>query len=200
MNNSIDISDLVSEQGTAVNKQLYRNSPLSKSQVAQEYAAGGSNAPALYNDLEPNLAIVHEKPEHRVMVMCKAQGMANADIAKQFGYTQAWVSQVLRQPWARKLLVELLQQCGVEAVQQALQGAALDSVFKLIDLRDNKETPPNVQANCAINILDRILGKPTQKIESQSTVHHVSGDIKEIDNELQAIQSELERRGAVQKN
>ena len=200
MNEPIDISDLVSEQGLEVNRQLYKNSPLSQSEVAREYKAGGSNAPALYNDLDPNLAIKHEKPEHRVMVMCKAQGMSNDAIAKQFGYTQAWVSQVLRQPWARKLLVELLQQCGVEAVQQALQGAALDSVFKLIDLRDSEKTPPNVQANCAINILDRILGKPTQKIESQSTVTHVSGDIQEIDSELKVIQAELERRGAVQKN
>lgn len=193
----MDISDLLSEQAVAVNDQLYPQSELKDSEIAKEY----ENSPhRLYNDTKPNFAIKHERPEHRMMVYMKAQGLSNGDIARHFGYTEPWTSQVLRQPWARKMLVDVLQTSGVEAVQGALQTSALDSVFKLIDLRDDPKAPYNVQANCAINILDRILGKPTQKIESSSTVTHVSQDVAEVEKELATIDAELARIGHTKNN
>src|SRR5262245_42118388 len=70
------------------NPQLYETSPLSASQIEQDYEA---NPNRLFNDRPPNLRILHEKPEHRVLVFLKAQGLSNTEIAQRTGYQIAWV-------------------------------------------------------------------------------------------------------------
>ena len=80
------------------NKQLYENSGLKELFAEKE---GGTTANPLFNAREPNLAIMHEKPEHRLLLWMKAQGASNREIAYQSGYTEAWLSQLFRQPWAQ---------------------------------------------------------------------------------------------------
>jgi len=173
------------------NPQLYAESPLAGSSVEEERLTSPDR---FFNEKAPNLAIIHEKPEHRRMISLKVEGYSNREIARIMEYQEAWVSQVLRQPWARKRICEELDRAGVESVEAILESAVEDSIWKVIDLRDKAESEV-VQLACARDILDRYLGKPVQKTENKSVSASVNltGDITEIDRRLEELKREEER-------
>jgi hypothetical protein len=163
-----------------MNTQLFENSSL-----REVYAEQGADSEKLFNSLDPNLAILHEKPHHRLILYMAARDFSNHEIAEASGFTAPWISQVLRQPWARKVLTEELNRAGRDELSGILEGAAKDSLFTLIELRDSAENE-SVRRSAADSLLDRFLGKPKQSIE-----HHVDGDLASIDDsklvaELQA--------------
>jgi len=165
-------------QAPPLNRQEYANSPLSGSNIEQ-HSLG--NEDAMFNQKAPNLAILHEKPEHRIALFLKAQGCSNKEIAEKTGYTYPWVSQLMRQPWARQRLVKEISAAGRDVVKELIASAASDSVFKLIELRDTADNE-SVQRAASDSLLDRFLGKPTQKIEQQNTEMPTS--IAALDQEL----------------
>lgn len=197
------IDRLLSETGEGsvskaapVNKQLFENSPLSGSAVEQDYEKSGVG---LFNDRSPNLAVLSEKPEHRIVIFLKAQGMSNNEIARRTGYTYPWVSQILRQPWARKRLVEEITASGRDAVEEMLKSAAEDSVYTLISERDNEAAKPSERIAAANSLLDRFLGKPTQKVEQ--TVRTGKLDtLEETERELALLEQEEARIRGTQRN
>lgn len=179
------------------NKQLFENSGLAElfadtplAKVAEQRTVEGT---ALFNQRPPNLAILHEKPEHRLLLWMKAQGASNREISKESGYTEAWLSQLFRQPWAQALLVEMMTSAGMDVVQQTLKSAAPDSVFKLIELRDDPDTPAAVQAKVCDSLLDRYLGKPKQQVEVQQTAQLSNESVEELDKRLAALEMEENR-------
>src|SRR2546430_16148555 len=92
-----------------LNTQLYENSPLSGSLKERDYEG---NPERLFNDRKPNFAILSEKPEHRLVVFLKAEGLSNTEIAARTGYQLAGVGQAPRQPWARERLVQEMSHAG----------------------------------------------------------------------------------------
>ena len=168
------------------NKQLYENSGLS-----QLFANAPKNS-GLFNAREPNLAILHEKPEHRLLLWMKAQGASNRQIAQESGYTEPWLSQLFRQPWAQERLVEMMRDAGMDVVQGLLKAAAPDSVLKLIELRDAPATPPAVVRATCVDLIENYLGKPTQRVEVQAN-NTTKMDIREIDAELASLEKEQNR-------
>ena len=181
--------------GPGLNRQLWENSPMNGSSVS---AVEEGSANRLFNSKEPNFGILSEKPEHRLIILLKAQGHSNVEIAKLTGYTNVWIGQILRQPWAKERLVEEISKGGTEAVQTLLQGSAVDSIYRIIELRDCSEDD-GVRLRSAQDLLDRHLGKATQHVEARSTVQHVSTEIGQLDAQLLKLEAE-ERRllGVVQ--
>lgn len=172
------------------NPQAYQHSGLAGSSVEEDYEGRKDR---LFNDRGPNLAIMHEKPEHRIAVLYKAQGKTNREIAKVLGWTEAWTSQVLRQPWAREaLLEEIRRNNGGEEVSAILRGEAVNTVFTLIDLRDTADDE-GVRLRASQDLLDRHLGKATQRVETKNESWHISGNIQDIDRKLAALQAEEQR-------
>jgi transcriptional regulator with XRE-family HTH domain len=147
---------------------------------------------SFYNAKDPNIPIAHEKPEHRLILWLKAQGFSNREIAQRMGYTEAWVSQVLRQPWARAQLVSELEDAGKNSLETILEASAADSLFTLIDLRDTA-TSEAVRLNAAKDLLDRFLGKAVQRVESTSEVHQVVETVEEYDKRLRELEAEEAR-------
>jgi len=175
------------------NKQLYVNSGL-KELFADSLPDGVNPVPknGFFNPREPNLAILHEKPEHRLLMWMKAQGASNREIAQQAGYTDAWISQLMRQPWAQKTLVEMMTEAGMDITQQLLKSACPDSVLKLIDLRDDPKTPPAVVRASCVDLIQQYLGKPKQQVEIQSK-NQTNLKVEELDKELARLDSETNR-------
>jgi hypothetical protein len=172
---------------TTINKQLYENSGL-KELFDNSDEADDQSRP-FFNQREPNLAIMHEKPEHRVLLMLKAQGLSNREIAEQTGYTEPWMSQLFRQPWAQAALSEFITNAGLDEVTQLLKGAAADSVRKLINIRDNPLAPPSVVRATCVDLLDRFMGKPAQHVHvEQTTVSPES--VGEIDKKIAELEAE----------
>lgn len=174
------------------NKQLFENSPLSGSAIDQDYSRDPDR---LYGDLDsqsPNLAILKEKPEHRMIVYLKAQGLSNNEIAERTGYTYPWVSQITRQPWFKQRLVAEMKESGRDSIQDMLKVTAADSVQTLIELRDTSDSPA-VRKAAASDLLDRYLGKPTMRVESTNSNKVTYEDVTGIDKELLKVNEELKR-------
>lgn len=130
-----------------------------------------------FNKKEPGYGIIHEKPEHRVVIFMKARGHSHKEIAEATGYTKEWVGQILRQPWAQDALVREINDAGRDELSTIIEGAAKDSLFSLIELRDDENAPASVRANTAQYLVDRFLGKPKQSIEQKI------GDINKASDE-----------------
>ncbi len=173
------------------NQSFYENSKLAGSTVEQEYK---ENPDALFNSKDPNWSILHESPRHRIIIFLKAQALSNRDIARRLDLTEAWVSNILRQPWARQRLVEEIREAGQDAVQGLLASAAEDSVLKIISVRDSA-TEPAVQLRAADSLLDRYLGKAVQRSEVKAEVTHMAEDIDAVNREIEENERELKRLG-----
>lgn len=144
----------------------------------------------LHNAKPPNVEIQHEKPEHRLMVYMKANGKSNAEVARQLGKTQAWVSQIVRQKWFRKRVLAEMKERSDMSIDKLLAHEAEGSLDTLIELRDHAQSE-QVRATSAINILDRFLGKPTQRIEKQKTTSNRVEEIEQLQAELVELEAEL---------
>lgn len=174
------------------NVQLFENSGLKDHAVSE---AARNDPDRLFSTTDratdPNLAILDEKPEHRLIVYLKAQGFSNKEVSDKTGYTQAWVSQITRQPWFRLRLVQELREAGIDQVQLVLKGNALDSIFTLVELRDDLQAPKAVRKAAADSLLDRYLGKPMQRISEEKDRTPSSEELHQIDQQIEAIDKEL---------
>lgn len=160
--------------------------PLNKAQTPEgesAFQALASDPDALHNPKRAAVDLKHEKAEHRVIVMLKAQGFSNMEIATQLGFTPVMVNYVVNQPWAQKRIVEEIQRAGRDEVETVLRGAVLDSVNTLISLRDNPGVKASDKRAISEYLIDRILGKPKQAID-----HNLQGRLTDLsDAELAAI-------------
>lgn len=153
----------------------------------------------LHGDRRPNLAISHEKPEHRVILYLKAQGMSNKEVADRTGYTQPWISQVVRQPWFKIRLLEELRTAGLDEVQTVLKGTTLDCVMNLIEIAQGNVAGAKVSDIRAANdsLIDRVLGKPKQTVDVNETrrSENVAAIESEIENKERRLAQIREARG-----
>jgi hypothetical protein len=140
----------------------YELSGLSLVDGSEEYVKSGD---ALHNDRAPHYGIKHQKPEHRIVILLKAQGNTNKEIANVTGLTPVSIANILRQPWARKQLVEEINSAGRNEVVQMFKGAALDVAERMIEIVNNPESRDSDKISAGHMILDRLFGKPNQPME-----------------------------------
>jgi hypothetical protein len=115
--------------------------------------------------------------------------LSNREIATQTGYTEPWISQVTRQPWFQERLIAALGNAEGEVLDEIVKVEAKNSMYKLVELRDTAKSE-DVQARCAIEILNRHLGKPVQRTENQSNVFHVTTKLEDLDRQLREVEEE----------
>jgi hypothetical protein len=80
------------------------------------------------------------------------------------GWTATAVGNICKQPWAQKIILGEITKAGRDAVEVLLNAEDLNSLAKLIDIRDDPETPKEVVRKCCNDVLDRKYGKPNQPI------------------------------------
>lgn len=175
-------------QNRFTNQQTIENNPMAQALVEQ-YA---SDPDALHNPKAPNLVIQHESPIHRLILLYRSKGMSHREIARQLGKSESWISQVCRQPWFQQRLVHMLAEAGGEIIDQIVRVEATNSIFKLVELRDNAKSE-SVQADCAKEIIYQLLGKPVQRVQTQSTVVQVAAKLEDLDKELRVVEEEEKR-------
>jgi hypothetical protein len=134
-----------------------------------------------------------ESPIHRAMILLKAQGLSNIEIAQRLDRTPACVSMVLRQPWARVRLLEELNAQGRPPIQQLLAASAYDSVQSLIDARDDEKARRSERIAAANSLLDRFMGKATTVIDQHVTHEATTTDLAAMQRELTALEAEEKR-------
>jgi len=175
------------------NKQLFENSPLRG--LFEDDELSETEVRPFFNGKNPNLAILHEKPEHRVLLMLKAQGMSNREIAKRSGYTEAWMSQLFRQPWATALLSEFITDAGLDVLDTMIKAEAVPSLLRLVEVRDMELNPKtaSVIASSCVSLLERHLGKPVQQVKVDQTTRTAASTVAEVDQKIKDLETETNR-------
>ena len=118
----------------------------------------------LHNPTDPRWTLKREKYEHRLIIYLKCNGFTNREIANKTGFHIVTINNVCKQSWARAIILAEITRAGRDQVETVLQGEALESVLKLIDIRDDDKTPVEVKRKAANDLLDRYMGKPNQPI------------------------------------
>jgi len=109
-----------------------------------------------------------EQPWHAVAVSLRALGASVSSIARDLGMTEASVSSALQTPWIQAQVRAKLEE-GERTIMDILKGETLKSVEVLVAIRDDEKVSANTRANVASGLLDRVLGKASQKVEVTAT-------------------------------
>lgn len=148
----------------------------------------------LHGAQDPDFNILHEKPEHRAILLLKMQLMTNKEVSEKTGYSQPWISQVCRQPWFRQRLLSMLHAEGLDPIQAILKPAAEDSIFRVMDLAENAASE-TVKLAANREILDRYLGKSVTKVENfDGGKVPKAEDLEKMDGEIERLESEIAAR------
>ena len=171
------------------NTQLYPQNTLSKTSANDYYQSENR----LFGDKPPNLAIKNERPEHRMIVYLKAQGLTNKEIADKTGYGYQWVCQITRQPWFRERFIAECEDAGKDAVQAFLKAEVLPSLETLAEIRDNPKAKEAARVTASNSILDRFLGKPIAKVEHEDTskgLDDARATVEELERQVTALRQQ----------
>ena len=136
------------------------------------------------------VALKHEQPHHRMMVSLRARGYTIREIADMTGRTAATVSYTLKQPWARAMMLDLLRQDDAQ-LAEILRAEAMPSVEKLVEIRDDGGANRREQLAASMALLDRFLGKPTQRVETAEG--KMPTDLEQLVREADSVRLETER-------
>jgi len=131
-----------------------------------------------------------EKPWHRLAIMMACNGSTVTEIAEKLERTVAWVSILLRQPWARERLTREIMAAGRNEIETLLKSAGPDAIRRIVQLSESSANE-NVKLAANRDILDRLLGKAVQKVEATNVVVNVNP--KDLDAEIAKLEAE-ERR------
>jgi transposase-like protein len=143
----------------------------------------------------PNRKIAKERSQHRLAAYMFAMGVSQTEIARRLDVEIATVSQWWRQPFMQEFVKEEMANTGRDTLSKVIAGAAVDSVFTLITLRDEKTTPASVKRACCSELLDRAMGKAPQ------TVHNVGyqgGDVADIARVDEDLRNMLDDKALMQ--
>jgi hypothetical protein len=136
----------------------------------------------------PIWTLEKEQAWHRLAAFAFALGATAKDVAKQLDRSEPAVQNLLRQPWFQENVTALMKEYGSRDIMELLRAEQVNSLCTLIEIRDNPKASSNARVLCARDILDRTLGKPTQRVE-------VSGESTSLDPvaEVERLEAEVNR-------
>lgn len=152
------------------------------------------DVPNLIQSQPATAALVNERAIHRLMCYGAMAGKTNKQIAEELDVSTTTVSSVLRQPWARKFITEEMRvMAKAGGLDDFIASEGINTARTIIELRDSIAVPAAVRATLCINILDRILGKPTQhvKTETNLTFDEAAKEDADIERELNNLREQV---------
>ena len=135
----------------------------------------------------PAFDLNEEKPWHRVAAYLFASGYNTLkDVAEACDVSQPTVRNLLRQPWFQERVNRLLAANGGKDVLALLRSEQINSMVVMVEMRDNVNTPPPVRAGICKDILDRTLGKATQRVlvEESAASDDPVAEARRLESEL----------------
>ena len=121
---------------------------------------------ALHNDSDSVRLVSQEKAIHRRFTDLQLQGYTPTEIAKLTGYSMQWVSQVLKQPFARQYFITESKKSVQDEIKEFLEAEVIPSLKFVKEVRDDVTARKSDRLSATNTILDRFLGKPTQPIST----------------------------------
>jgi hypothetical protein len=121
-----------------------------------------------------------EAPWHLSAACMYAMGSGNGEIARAHGKSPQAVSNLFRQPWFQERVTQIMAE-NRRDVMDRFKAERFNSLETLVALRDNEKVPAAVRMACAKDILDRTLGKPTQRVEMAGEDLHFDNPCEEAE-------------------
>ena len=125
----------------------------------------------LRNLSAPRFENQKEQPWHRTMAWMMAKGFTQKEIAQAVDKSEATVSLAARQSFMKQMVVDIIAefQLNDESAMNLLRAAQGGAAQALIALATTA-TSETVKLNANREILDRVLGRPVQFVNSHKTV------------------------------
>ena len=120
-----------------------------------------------------------EKPVHRKIVALAQNGLNCKEIADMVNMAPGYVSNILRQPWARERIVSEIKKNVRDELHEAVEAMALPALERIQELAIGAKSE-TVRAAQNQYLVDRFLGRPAQPI-SQETANLGSLTDKELE-------------------
>lgn len=163
--NTMNLLDLTPAQLTAkVNNERFKFDNSGVQETCEATGELPSEGDDYYNAADPLIGLLKETPVHRLMINLRASGSSIKEIAEATGYTPIHVGNVLRQPWARKRILEMQTGEGLSELRNVIERAGRKALTLLEDSLDEAEIPANVKSNNAQYLANRLLGKPSNSL------------------------------------
>jgi hypothetical protein len=147
----------------------------------------------LHGSKPPRWELEREFPWHRAAAFCFSLGATSREVARRLGKSEPAVQNLIHQPWFQKEVTTIMAEYGHRDVATLFQAEQFNSLATLTELRDNPKVPASARIACARDILDRALGKPTQRIETIGMP--VSSDpvaeVAQLSEEINRLRKEL---------
>jgi hypothetical protein len=149
--------------------------------------------PTLHGSKAPRWDLERESPWHRAAAFCFALGASAREVARRLGKSEPAVQNLLKQPWFQTEVTAIMAEYGHRDVATLFQAEQYNSLATLVEIRDNPKVPAAARIASARDILDRALGKPTQRIEAVGVP--VSSDpvaeVTQLTEEISRLRKEL---------
>jgi len=160
-------------------------------------------------DERKGIKIDKENSRHRVLVYLFAQGGSAKNVFQQLGgrwddeknsavsgtgeYSYQHLLNIRRQPWFQNELLEVIAENGSPLIEARLKLEMMASLETLIEIRDNTEEKGATRVTAANSLLDRYLGKPTQKVETvvPASVANYEAEREELEETKKRLLEEI---------
>lgn len=120
----------------------------------------------------PAFPIEEEKPWHRAAALMFAAGAVTIkEVAHAFDVSEPTIRNLMRQEWFQEMVTRLMAEHGGKDIMALFQAEQYNSLVTLVEIRDNLNASNQVRRACAVDILDRAMGKPVQRVETSSIPH-----------------------------
>ena len=148
----------------------------------------------LHGAKPPKWDLNREFPWHRAAAFCFALGATSREVARRLGKSEPAVQNLLKQPWFQKEVTTIMAEYGHRDVATLFQAEQYNSLATLTELRDNPKVPAAARIACARDILDRALGKPTQRIETigMPTSDDPVREVQQLSEEINRLKHDLQ--------
>lgn len=114
--------------------------------------------------------VQREKPFHRTIAYMFAEGKKAIEICEITGYSPFAISNLQKQPWFERTVLEMVEAHGGNRVQSFLDQKVMPALETLADVMEDEETSSRDKISAANSILDRKFGKPNQGITLEHRV------------------------------
>lgn len=110
-----------------------------------------------------------EQPWQRHAAWMAARNATQKEIAEFCSVEPSTVCILFKQPWFQETVLETMRDMGQRDIMELLKAESINSFLTLVEIRDDKKAPATVRAKTALDILQQVLGKPTQRVETVGT-------------------------------
>lgn len=111
-----------------------------------------------------------EKFWHRTAEYLAAAGYTAQEIAEATGYSEDQVKNLQKAPWFQAAVTDIIHKSGGSDIMTLIKAQQQKALSVLVEVLDNPKAPANTRAAVANSILDRVMGKATQRVEHAGTI------------------------------